>query len=107
VEGRPDAGLRSLNHCTHTCFLELTAHLELTSFSLDRNQLPLWRYVPRQKLLPLVRYETPYLAWCQEKVRTPALDSYFAFSANLGTHTFYLVFLPILFWGGYPSLGRG
>ncbi|KAL4877076.1 phosphatidic acid phosphatase type 2/haloperoxidase [Aspergillus karnatakaensis] len=87
VEGQPDAGLRSLDHY--------------------RNQLPHWRYVPRQKLLPLVRYETPYLAWCQEKVRTPALDSYFAFSANLGTHTFYLVFLPILFWSGYPSLGRG
>ncbi|KAL5339954.1 hypothetical protein BJX70DRAFT_136577 [Aspergillus crustosus] len=79
----------------------------ISSDSLDRNQLPLWRYVPRQKLLPLVRYETPYLAWCQEKVRTPALDSYFAFSANLGTHTFFMVFLPILFWSGYPSLGRG
>ncbi|KAB8077940.1 hypothetical protein BDV29DRAFT_167378 [Aspergillus leporis] len=85
--GRPDAGLRSLNHY--------------------RNQLPSWRYWPRQKLLPLVRYETPYLAWVQEKVRTPALDSYFAFTANLGTHTFFMVFLPILFWHGYTSLGRG
>ncbi|KAL4949117.1 phosphatidic acid phosphatase type 2/haloperoxidase [Aspergillus filifer] len=87
VEGQPDAGLRSFNHY--------------------RNQLPPWRYWPRQKLLPLVRYETPYLAWCQEKIRTPALDSYFAFTANLGTHTFFMVFLPILFWSGYPSLGRG
>lgn len=74
---------------------------------IDRNQLPSWRYWPRQKLLPLVRYETPYLAWLQEKVRTPALDSYFAFTANLGTHTFFMVFLPILFWNGYTSLGRG
>ncbi|KAF5859579.1 hypothetical protein ETB97_002754 [Aspergillus alliaceus] len=85
--GIPDAGLRSLNHY--------------------RNQLPSWRYWPRQKLLPLVRYETPYLAWLQEKVRTPALDSYFAFTANLGTHTFFMVFLPILFWNGYTSLGHG
>ncbi|KAL2823306.1 phosphatidic acid phosphatase type 2/haloperoxidase [Aspergillus cavernicola] len=87
VDDRPDAGLRSLNHY--------------------RYQLPQWRYWPRQKLLPLIRYETPYLAWCQEKTRTPALDSYFAFTANLGTHTFFMVFLPILFWSGYPSLGRG
>ncbi|KAI9375136.1 phosphatidic acid phosphatase type 2/haloperoxidase [Aspergillus egyptiacus] len=87
VEGQPDAGLRSLDHY--------------------RNQLPSWRYWPRQQLLPLIRYETPYLAWFQEKIRTPALDSYFAFTANLGTHTFFMVFLPILFWSGYPSLGRG
>ncbi|OJJ51117.1 hypothetical protein ASPZODRAFT_127130 [Penicilliopsis zonata CBS 506.65] len=84
---RPDAGLRSLNHY--------------------RNALPTWRYWPREKLLPLVRYETPYLAWFQDKIRTPTLDSYFAFTANLGTHTFFMVFLPILFWCGYTSLGRG
>ncbi|PYH97991.1 sphingosine-1-phosphate phosphohydrolase [Aspergillus ellipticus CBS 707.79] len=85
--GEPDAGLKSLDHY--------------------RNKLPPWRYWPRQKLLPLVRYETPYLAWFQEKIRTPALDSYFAFTANLGTHTFFMVFLPILFWCGHASLGRG
>ncbi|KKK17264.1 hypothetical protein ARAM_001813 [Aspergillus rambellii] len=87
ADGQPDAGLRSLDHY--------------------RNQLPSWRYWPRQKLLPLIRYETPYLAWCQENIRTPTLDSYFAFTANLGTHTFFMVFLPILFWSGHPSLGRG
>ncbi|KAJ5746250.1 Dihydrosphingosine 1-phosphate phosphatase [Penicillium odoratum] len=87
AKDQPDAGLRSLNHYS--------------------NQLPLWRYWPRQKLLPLIRYETPYLAWVQEKVRTPTLDSYFAFTANLGTHTFFMVFLPFLFWCGHTSLGRG
>ncbi|KAJ6113480.1 Dihydrosphingosine 1-phosphate phosphatase [Penicillium sp. IBT 18751x] len=84
---QPDAGLKSLNHYS--------------------SRLPLWRYWPRQKLLPLIRYETPYLAWMQEKVRTPTLDSYFAFTANLGTHTFFMVFLPFLFWCGHTSLGRG
>ncbi|GIJ99692.1 hypothetical protein Aspvir_003694 [Aspergillus viridinutans] len=87
ANGNPDAGLRSLDHY--------------------RNRLPQWRYVPRQKLLPLVRYETPYLAWFQEKIRTPTLDSYFAFTANLGTHTFFMIFLPMLFWSGYTNLGRG
>lgn len=51
--------------------------------------------------------ETPYLAWMQDKLRTPALDSYFAITANLGTHTFFMVGLPILFWCGYPSFGKG
>jgi dihydrosphingosine 1-phosphate phosphatase len=43
----------------------------------------------------------------QDKMRSPALDSYFAITANLGTHTFFMVVLPILFWCGYTSLGRG
>ena len=73
----------------------------------DKRKLPPWRYYLRQQLLPLIRWETPYLAWMQAKMRTPALDSYFAITANLGTHTFFMVFLPILFWCGYTSLGRG
>lgn len=43
----------------------------------------------------------------QKHVRTPILDSYFALSANLGTHTFFMVMLPILFWFGLTDLGRG
>jgi hypothetical protein len=58
-------------------------------------------------MLPIVRWETPYLAYFQDKFRTPALDSYFAITANLGTHTFFMVGLPILFWCGYPAFGKG
>ncbi|KAJ4332823.1 Long-chain base-1-phosphate phosphatase [Didymella glomerata] len=39
-------------------------------------------------------------------MRSPALDTYFAYTANLGTHTFFMIFLPIQFWCGYTSLGR-
>ena len=42
----------------------------------------------------------------QDKIRSPALDSYFAYTANLGTHTFFMIFLPIQFWCGYTSVGR-
>lgn len=28
-------------------------------------------------------------------------------TANLGTHTFFMIFLPILFWCGWTSIGRG
>ncbi|KJZ80254.1 hypothetical protein HIM_00104 [Hirsutella minnesotensis 3608] len=83
----PDAGLRSLDHY--------------------KRALPPWRYALRQKVLPLIRWETPYLAAMQEKLRTPALDSYFAITANLGTHTFFMVGLPILFWYGWASFGKG
>ncbi|EEY19428.1 long-chain base protein [Verticillium alfalfae VaMs.102] len=42
-----------------------------------------------------------------ERARTPALDSYFAITANLGTHTFFMIGLPMLFWYGYASFGKG
>lgn len=79
----------------------------LTFCNTDKNALPEWRYNVRQRMLPLIRWETPYLAWLQDKVRTPALDSYFAITANLGTHTFFMIGLPMLFWFGYTSFGKG
>ncbi|KAI2632214.1 PAP2-domain-containing protein [Hypoxylon sp. NC1633] len=82
-----DAGLRSLDHY--------------------KRALPKWRYDLRQRALPLVRWETPYLAWLQATLRSPALDSYFAITANLGTHTFFMIGLPILFWCGNASFGKG
>lgn len=72
-----------------------------------RRALPQWRYTLRQRLLPLIRWETPYLALLQSKIRTPALDSYFAITANLGTHTFFMIGLPILFWCGFNGFGLG
>ncbi|KAL8780807.1 MAG: hypothetical protein Q9213_006308 [Squamulea squamosa] len=84
---KPDAGLRSLDHY--------------------KIKLPSWRYAARQKLIPLIRWETPYVAKLQNAMRSPVLDSYFSITANLGTHTFFMIFLPILFWCGYTDLGRG
>ncbi|KAF2152305.1 PAP2 domain-containing protein [Myriangium duriaei CBS 260.36] len=82
----PDAGLRAHDHYVR--------------------RLPPWRFRLRQSLLPIVRWETPYLARMQDAVRTPALDSYFASTANLGTHTFFMIFLPLLFWCGQTTYGR-
>lgn len=81
----PDAGLRGISHY--------------------ERRLPQWRYHLRQCLIPFVRKETPYLAKIQQAVRSPFLDSYFALSANLGTHTFFMTALPICFWCGYPEAG--
>ncbi|GAA5806316.1 PAP2 superfamily-domain-containing protein [Helicostylum pulchrum] len=65
-----------------------------------------FRATLRNHLLPLVRRETPILASFQKRIRTSALDSYFVWTANLGTHTFFMVFLPILIWFGNAELGR-
>jgi hypothetical protein len=92
-----------------SCLHSASAYSLITDWysNADKRKLPLWRYSLRQRLLPLIRWETPYLAWMQDKMRSPALDSYFATTANLGTHTFFMVVLPILFWCGHTSLGRG
>lgn len=74
--------------------------------AIDAAKLPKWRYRLRQWLIPIVRAETPYLAFIQDKLRTPALDQYFALTANLGTHTFFMIMLPILFWCGYATFAR-
>jgi hypothetical protein len=42
----------------------------------------------------------------QSKVRTPALDTYFAITANLGTLTFFMIALPILIWCGLPNITK-
>lgn len=81
-----DAGNRDFDHYAH--------------------RLPKWRNALRNRLIPIVRWETPWLALLQDNLRSPALDSYFAYTANLGTHTFFMVFLPIQFWCGYTSIGR-
>lgn len=82
----PDAGLKTLDHYAR--------------------RLPPWRYLLRQRLIPFLRWETDYLAYMQKTCRTPMLDSYFAITANLGTHTFFMTALPICFWCGYPEIGR-
>ena len=83
--GDPDAGLRALTHY--------------------ERRLPKWRLRLRQQLIPIVRWETPYLARMQQACRSPFWDSYFSLTANLGTHTFYMIFLPLCFWCGYPEFG--
>ncbi|KAK9368449.1 phosphatidic acid phosphatase type 2/haloperoxidase [Lipomyces kononenkoae] len=65
------------------------------------------RFRARQILLPIVRWETPRLAWIQEHTRSKFLDDYFALTANLGTHTFFVIMLPLPFWLGFVRIARG
>ena len=103
---RLDAGLRGLDHCELFLYEQHPSWVSVNG-RVDKRKLPKWRYNPRQGLIPLVRWETPRLAAMQKAMRSPALDSYFSITASLGTHTFFMVFLPILFWCGYTAVGRG
>ena len=67
--------------------------------------LPHWRFWLRAQFLELVRDETAVLAHIQRRVRSPLLDQYFALSANIGTHTFYMIMLPVFFWYGDFRMG--
>lgn len=108
-----DKAIKSRNaarewHFVYTIYTKILLQCTLTRHSpVDKRALPKWRYNLRQQALPLVRWETPYLAWLQATLRSPTLDSYFAITANLGTHTFFMIGLPIMFWCGNASFGKG
>ncbi|KAL6930772.1 related to Dihydrosphingosine 1-phosphate phosphatase YSR3 [Hanseniaspora guilliermondii] len=56
------------------------------------------RYRLRSVLLKYVENETSPLIYIQEHFRNFILDEYFIYSANLGSHFFYVVCLPMTRW---------
>ncbi|KAJ7859281.1 hypothetical protein B0H13DRAFT_2672349 [Mycena leptocephala] len=69
--------------------------------------LPAWRAAVRRVLVAQIRIESVLVAKMQDAIRTPFLDKYFVHTSALGSHTFFMTFLPMLFFFGYPELGRG
>ncbi|KAH7882264.1 hypothetical protein F5I97DRAFT_1931462 [Phlebopus sp. FC_14] len=69
--------------------------------------LPWWRAAIRAQILKAVKAESPVLARMQNRLRNPWLDDYFLYTSSLGTHTFFMIALPLLFFFGYSELGRG
>ncbi|KAG2152589.1 PAP2 superfamily-domain-containing protein [Suillus bovinus] len=71
--------------------------------------LPRWRATIRSRILTSVKRESQILARMQarECMRHPWLDLYFLYSSTLGTHTFFMIGLPLTFFFGYEELGRG
>ncbi|KAF9237776.1 phosphatidic acid phosphatase type 2/haloperoxidase [Melanogaster broomeanus] len=69
--------------------------------------LPWWRAAIRAHLLKAVARESPILARMQGHLRSPWLDNYFLYTSSLGTHTFFMIALPLLFFFGYGEIGRG
>ncbi|KAF8318649.1 hypothetical protein DL93DRAFT_2095035 [Clavulina sp. PMI_390] len=65
-----------------------------------------WRYRIRKFLVSNLATESRWIAAMQKRVRTPWLDTYFVYTSSLGTHTFFLIILPMLFYFGAPETGR-
>ncbi|KAG2089314.1 PAP2 superfamily-domain-containing protein [Suillus discolor] len=80
-----------------------TQHAE----DLYETELPWWRATIRARILSSVKRESQILARMQECIRHPWLDLYFLYSSTLGTHTFFMIGLPLTFFFGYEELGRG
>ncbi|KAH9887321.1 PAP2-domain-containing protein [Cubamyces lactineus] len=66
-----------------------------------------WRAGVRRAIVRCVERETRWLAAMQNRVRTPVLDQYFVYTSTLGTHTFFLVMLPLFHFFGAAEFGRG
>ncbi|GAA5963990.1 hypothetical protein JCM21900_005859 [Sporobolomyces salmonicolor] len=69
--------------------------------------MPGWRYRIREKLLKSLEGEMAALVQVQTSWRTPFRDEYFVKTSLLGTHTFFMVFIPIWAWFGFPEVARG
>ncbi|KAI9599279.1 phosphatidic acid phosphatase type 2/haloperoxidase [Syncephalis fuscata] len=71
------------------------------------DMLPPWRLSLRSLFLKAIHAEQPLLIWLQKHYRTPNRDLFFTYTTNLGTHTFFLLTIPVLFWCGFAEVGRG
>ncbi|XBW35049.1 hypothetical protein QEN19_000613 [Hanseniaspora menglaensis] len=56
------------------------------------------RFKTRQIFLKFVQIETEKLVYIQKTFRSFILDEYFIYSANLGSHFFYVLCLPMTRW---------
>ncbi|KAF8327778.1 phosphatidic acid phosphatase type 2/haloperoxidase [Cantharellus anzutake] len=66
-----------------------------------------WTVAIRRFLLRRVKHESVLISDWQRRVTSPFLDVYFHYSALLGTTTFFVATIPLLFFFGYPESGRG
>ncbi|GAA5987492.1 hypothetical protein JCM11641_003847 [Rhodosporidiobolus odoratus] len=69
--------------------------------------LPRWRFRLRKKLMQSLEGEMVALVRIQKRWRTPWRDEYFVKTSLLGTHTWFMLFLPLWYWFGLPEVGRG
>ena len=70
----------------------------LQSDEYYKKRMTPFRYRVRKALLKYVENETSPLVYIQEHCRNLFLDEYFIYSANLGSHFFYVVCLPMTRW---------
>lgn len=64
------------------------------------------RFKLRQYMTRFTDHQSEYLAHWQKIHSTPFRDYFFPYTALMGSHTFYVVFLPMPVWFGYFELTR-
>ncbi|GAA5883597.1 hypothetical protein JCM16303_004906 [Sporobolomyces ruberrimus] len=75
--------------------------------SFYRKMMPGWRCKIRELLVESLEGEIDGLVALQTSWRTRFRDHYFVKTSLLGTHTFFMVFIPIWAWYGFPEVARG
>ncbi|KAF5389709.1 hypothetical protein D9757_005966 [Collybiopsis confluens] len=75
-----------------------------SEFSPSSSLSPLRSFL-RSVLLPIVQRESHYVANIQKRFRSPWWDKYFVYTSALGTHTFFIILLPALFFFGFNVEG--
>ncbi|GAA5898390.1 phosphatase PAP2 family protein [Sporobolomyces salmoneus] len=75
--------------------------------SFYRKILPGWRCAVREYLVESLEGEIDDLVQLQTSWRTRFRDHYFVKTSLLGTHTFFMIFIPIWAWYGFPEVARG
>lgn len=86
---------------------ELTTSIGLQPDAIYGAYLPRPIAFLRRSIVAILRKEAPIHERHQNWIRRPWLDRYFVNTSLLGTHSFFLVFLPMVFWLGSPRFGRG
>ncbi|ETS61780.1 hypothetical protein PaG_03877 [Moesziomyces aphidis] len=86
---------------------ELTTSIGLQDEAVYDAYLPRPIAILRRIIVAVLRKEAPLHERHQRWIRRPWLDRYFVNTSLLGTHSFFLVFLPMIFWLGSPRFGRG
>lgn len=71
-----------------------------------RTQLSAWRFKIRSVLLAALDREMPVLERVQRCYRSGPLDRLMIHSSWLGSHQFFIVTLPLIFWLGDHRFGR-
>ncbi|KAJ3813416.1 sphingosine-1-phosphate phosphatase [Lentinula lateritia] len=71
------------------------------------NSLSPTRFYLRSLLLPIVERESHVISRLQRRFRTPFWDKYFVYTSSLGTHTFFMILLPAMFFFGFRDMGMG
>ncbi|KAJ3714383.1 hypothetical protein C8R42DRAFT_241427 [Lentinula raphanica] len=83
-----------------------SSHYSPSEFSPSTSLSPLRSHL-RSFLLSIVSRESHTIARLQKRYRTPFWDRYFVYTSSLGTHTFFMILLPAMFFFGARDVGMG